>query len=145
MPCLNAFALGRQWLKVTAAVLLSATATAAITVVALLVSNLGSVPLGNWHSLAEVAALFGVLGAMLGTIMALDRSAERIPLPRWATAQLDAPVARALICAALSALAVAMVRSWQPSLFSPWWSAAGAGVGAALGWWGWRWARYIDF
>jgi uncharacterized BrkB/YihY/UPF0761 family membrane protein len=108
-------------------------------------SALGTVPFRNWDALIHVATLFAIFGAMLGTIMALDRSAGRIRLPRWAVVPFNAPIARTAICAALGAAAAWTVWTWHPRQFTPAWVAVGAVIGAVLGWWGWRWAKYIDF
>ncbi|XVJ70757.1 MAG: hypothetical protein HEQ39_14910 [Rhizobacter sp.] len=131
--------------KATIFIAASALLMSAAVVAAMFISALGSVPLGNWNALLHVAALFAVFGALLGVIMALDRSAEPIFLPMWLSAPFDAPATRTTICAALGAAAVLVVWSWHPHRFALTWLVPGAAVGGALGWWGWRWAKYVDF
>ena len=123
----------RKWLAVFA--------TAALFGVALVVAAffnwLGSGPWNEWKVLLHVGALFAVLGTMLGVVVALDS--------RSGMSQGNHQVARTVICSVLGAVAVLVVWTWHPANFSPNWALAGAGVGAVLGWSGWRWARYVDF
>jgi len=114
-------------------------------VVAIYASALGSVPANRWNALAQVASLFAIFGAVLGTIMALDRTATPTPLPRWLSIPFNAPVLRTVICSALGACAVAVVSSWQAEALALVWFITGAVAGAVLGWVGWRWAKYVDF
>jgi len=135
----------RRWLRAALVVLVFALGGALGSVVAMYATALGTVPASNWSALAQVATLFAIFGAMLGTIMALDRSATPTPLPRWLAVPFNAPMLRTTICSALGLAAVLVVSSWQAKALSGAWLAAGAIAGAALGWLGWRWARYVDF
>jgi hypothetical protein len=92
---------------------------------------------GQWKALLNVAVLFAVLGALYGTIAALDSKSD--------FAGVNHPRIRTAFCAFFGAAAVFVVWSWFPANFSAAWLVAGAAVGAVLGWYGWRWAKYVDF
>jgi len=91
----------------------------------------------EWKGLLNVAPLFGVLGALYGVIFALDSASG--------SSYGNFPILRTLLCAALGAAAVLVVCSWRSESVGRGWTLAGVGVGAVLGWFGWRWARYVDF
>jgi hypothetical protein len=132
-------------LRLVVVVAVFALGGALAAVVAMYATALGTVPANHWNALAQVASLFAIFGAVLGTIMALDGSATPTPLPRWLSVPFNAPVLRTVICSALGACAVAVASSWQAEAFALVWFITGAAVGAVLGWAGWRWAKYVDF
>jgi hypothetical protein len=121
--------------------LLSVLATAAffglVFVVAMLLNWIGSGPWNEWKALVHVAVLFSVLGTLYGVIVALDSTSGM-------SSANHRPV-RTLICAVLGAAAVFVIWSWHPTNFDKVWAALGAIIGALLGWFGWRWAKYLDF
>ena len=92
---------------------------------------------GHWKSFAHIAVLFAVLGALYGTVATLDEASE------FSVSNL--PRVRTAICAVLGASAVFVVWSWYPENFSLAWALGGATGGAVLGWYGWKWAKHVDF
>jgi hypothetical protein len=93
----------------------------------------------------QVTSLFAVLGATYGVVVALDRSADFPPRFRRIVRPVTAPVLRTAICAALGIGAVALVRSWLQPPFADPWLLVGAVAGGVFGWYGWRFAKYVDF
>jgi hypothetical protein len=128
-----------------AAILCFALLGALAFVIGVFVHSFGSIPVHNLGALVEVALLFAVLGAIFGTVLALDRSVDAPAFTGRFIRRFEAPVLRTFICAALGAAAVLLVRSWDGTSFPATWSIAGAVAGAVLGWYGWRWAKYVDF
>ena len=99
----------------------------------------GSLP-GNgfsWIDVFKLLAPLASLGALFGSVLALDARSEM--------AVAGMPRLRTLLGAAAGAAAVLAVWFLFPGKFSLAWLLAGAAAGAALGWYGWRWARYVDF
>ena len=110
---------------------------AAAFVLGVIVHSSGTVPVVRWNALLPLITLFAILGAMYGTIVALDRAAEA---PSWRfIRRFESPILRTIICAALGALAVFVVRTWGEG-FPEAWIFIGGAVGAVLGRYGWRWA-----
>jgi hypothetical protein len=127
-------ALGRRkWLGVLA----TASLFGVIFVFAMLLNWLGSGPWSEWRALIHVGVLFAVCGTLYGVVAALDATSGM--------SSTDHRPARTLICAVLGAVAVLVVWSWQPGSFSAAWAILGALAGATLGWFGWRWAKHVDF
>jgi hypothetical protein len=106
-------------------------------VIGLLLNSLGSVAWGNWIGILNLSLFFAALGAYYGTIVALDHRSE------MTTA--DHPVLRTALCGVLGAILVLLVQAWPPQSFNAPWPVAGAVVGGVLGWFGWSWAKHIDF
>jgi hypothetical protein len=123
----------KSWIAVIGTVLLFAVAF----VVGLLLNSLGSVAWGSWRGILNVSLFFAVLGAYYGTIVALDGRSEMT--------NADHPVLRTTLCGALGAILVLLVQAWPPQSFNALWPVAGAVVGGALGWFGWSWAKHVDF
>jgi len=125
-----------KWLVVLALVVFFGMAF----VVAAILSSLGSAPGSasvNWKAVGLLAAFFASLGALYGSVAALDsRSGMSVG---------NHPVWRMLLGAIFGAATVFIVWSWNPANFDNTWSLVGAAVGGVLGWFGWRWARYVDF
>ena len=90
-----------------------------------------------WAVSWRVLVLFALLGVFIGSITMLD---ERSP-----DAIGNYPIARALLCAVSLGAAVALVPMLSGAAYHPSWSVTAAVVGALLGWFGWRWARHVDF
>jgi len=125
-----------KWLGVLALVLV----WGVVFVFAAFLSALGSPPgTGslNWKSVGLLAAFFASLGALYGSIAVTDqRSGMAIGnYPYW----------RVLLGAGFGATTVFVVWSWNPNNFAVVWSAVGAVVGAILGWYGWKWAKHVNF
>jgi hypothetical protein len=99
-----------------------------------LLSLIGS---GPWGFVAHLAALIAIAGAIYGTVIALDG--------RSGSAVSNHSTARVALCAAFGTAATYVLWTWHPSSFSLWWIVAGAGAGAMLGWYGWRWAKHVNF
>lgn len=88
---------------------------------------------------------YGPLGALFGTIIALDSSAPRILAPSQWLLQVEAPLLRTVLCGLLGAAVVwnvSTVDSSSPTLLG---LTLGTAIGAVAGWFGWRWVQYIDF
>ena len=92
---------------------------------------------GRWIIFVKFGAVFGLLGAMYGAIYALDI--------RVASANIDRPFLRTLVCAGLGGLLVfyLQISSSLTGDIGP--VAIGAGVAGFLGWVGWGWAKHVDF
>jgi hypothetical protein len=106
-------------------------------VVAVALNGLADLPWGNWHAILGLGVIVSVLGAFYGTIVALDGESGM--------SQADRPILRAVLCGALAALVVVLVQVWPPRSFNVLGPATGFLVGAVLGWFGWSWAKYVDF
>ena len=133
----------RRVARVIATVVFCATFGATAFVAGVFIHAMGTIPADQFHNLIRVALLFSVVGALFGTNLALDGSAK-FPMPRYLK-RIEAPVSRTAICAGFGFLAVLILRSWTNPHF-PWaWTGIGALLGAALGWFGWRWAKHVDF
>lgn len=92
---------------------------------------------GTWGSIAHLTALLAIAGAIYGSVIALDG--------RSGVAVTNHSTARVALCAAFGAAAIYVLWAWHPSSFSSWWIIAGAVAGAMLGWYGWHWAKHVDF
>jgi hypothetical protein len=114
-------------------------------VVAMVASALGTVDSAYILVFTKLAVLFAVLGALYGAIIALDPSAPRVLAPWSWIQQVEAPAVRTVLCASLGTFAAWLVWTFSPSSFGLGWLAFGTLLGSALGWYGWRLARYIDF
>lgn len=99
--------------------------------------SLGSWSLGQWKAVVHVGLLFLVLGALYGSVAALD---SRSPVALG-----NHDYIRMMLCALFGAAVVLVIWSWQPANFNKLWALLGAAIGATLGWIGWRWAKYVDF
>ena len=93
----------------------------------------------------KLAALFALFGALYGAIIALDPTAPRVLAPWTWIQQVEARRVRTLVCGVLGTTAVWVASTFGPSGFSQAWLLLGTIAGAILGWYGWRWARYVDF
>jgi hypothetical protein len=118
---------------------------AALFVVGVFIHSLGTFPVDHWNALLPVTSLFAILGAIFGTIVAFDRTAQAPSLPWRFLRRFESPTLRTTICAALGALAVVVVRSLVEGAFPAAWLFVGGIAGAVLGWYGWRWAKFVDF
>lgn len=106
-------------------------------VVALALDGLTYLPWGNWHAVFNIALLFSVLGAYYGAVIGLDS--------RAGVSKLEHPVLRAALCGVLASTAVLLVQSWPPHTFNIAGPVTSFFIGAVLGWFGWSWAKFIDF
>lgn len=118
---------------------------AGVFVVALVVSALSETMFAPLLAFTEMGLLFAVLGALYGTVVALDRSAPAIVAPRHWIKPFHAPRLRAVICAALGTAAALVIWSMSSRSFGFPWVLLGGILGALFGWYGWRCAKYIDF
>jgi membrane-anchored protein YejM (alkaline phosphatase superfamily) len=105
--------------------------------VALVLNGLTYLPWGNWHAVFNISLLFLVLGAYYGAVLGLDS--------RAGVSKLEHPVLRAALCGVLASTAVLLVQSWPPHTFNIACPVTGFVIGAVLGWFGWSWAKFIDF
>lgn len=100
-----------------------------------------SSPLGDaadgFGIFVKLGTVFGLLGAIYGAIYALDI--------RFESAKSDRPILRTLICAGLGGLLVLSFQVHPPGTTNVTPVALGAGISGILGWFGWRWARHVDF
>jgi hypothetical protein len=135
----------RRTLRALATAAVFALLGAVLFVVGAFIHSLGTIALSHWQALSQVSALFAVFGAVFGTIVAFDRSADA-PALRWRfIRRFDSPVLRTLLCTLFGVLAVFVVQSLVSSAVPSAWFIVGGICGAILGWFGWRWARFIDF
>jgi uncharacterized membrane protein YfcA len=81
--------------------------------------------------------VFGAFGAGYGIIVALDGESGM--------SYGDHPALRTFLCAIVGAGVVLLIASWHSGAVAPEWAVLGAGVGAVGGFFGWSWARYVDF
>lgn len=95
--------------------------------------------------LGEIALLFLLLGAAYGTVIALDRSAPKVFATRSWLKPLHSPRWRALICSLLGTAAAGLIAHMALPVFDWPWVLLGTVSGLMFGWFGWRWARHIDF
>jgi len=114
-------------------------------VVGALVHSLGTIAVSHWQALFRVSMLFAVLGAIFGTVLAFDRSADA-PSIKWRLVRrVESPVMRTALCGIFGVLAVVIVQSLATADLPAAWFVVGGICGALLGWLGWRWAKYVDF
>jgi len=135
----------RRILRAMATAAAFAALGALLFVLGAFIHSLGTIAVSHWHALLQVSALFAVLGAIFGTIVAFDRSAQAPSLPWRFIRRFESPVLRTGLCAAFGVLAVVVVQSLLAARLPSAWLAVGGVCGAVLGWFGWRWARYVDF
>ena len=135
----------RRTLRAVVTAVLFAAAGALLFVAGAFIHSLGTIAISHWGAVAQVSALFAVFGAIFGTIMAFDRSADAPPLPWRFMRRFESPTLRTLLCAALGFVAVLVIQALVATPLPSAWLAIGAGCGAVLGWFGWRWARYVEF
>ena len=145
MALLRTAAHGRRLLRALLTVVVFVIFGALAFVFGTFVHSLGSVPLDNWNALLNVSAVFAILGAFFGSILAFDRRADAPAFARKLIRRFDAPILRTAICGALGSAVVVLVRSWNEDPFPFTWTLVGAAAGGILGWFGWRWAKYVDF
>jgi len=87
--------------------------------------------------LLRVVCLFALIGAYLAAIVVLDgRSDMDFP---------DRPLLRTVVCGVLAAIATLLIQTGPAQSFDTDWIALTGGIGAALGYLGWRWAKHVDF
>lgn len=135
----------RRLVRAATTAMLFAVLGSLVFVVGAFVHSLGTIAVAHWSALLQVSTLFAIAGAIFGTIVAFDRSADA-PSLRWRfLRRFESPVLRTFLCAVLGTLAVVVVQSLVATRLPAAWLAIGAISGAALGWFGWRWARYVDF
>jgi hypothetical protein len=92
---------------------------------------------GSWVIFVKFGAVFGLLGAMYGAIYALDIRVD--------SANIDRPILRTVVCAALGGLLVFYLQIPSPLTGDFGSVVIGTGVAGFLGWVGWRWAKHVDF
>ena len=91
---------------------------------------------GVWVIFMKFGAVSGLLGSIYGAIYAFD--------VRFNPANVDRPVLRTVVCAGLGGLLIFSLEIPSPTRsFEP--VALGAGIAGFLGWFGWRWARHVEF
>jgi hypothetical protein len=125
-----------KWLAVLAMLLLFAMAFVVMAFLYSLGSASGTGSI-SWKGLGLLVAFFASLGALYGSVAALDSTSGMSVGSH--------PILRTLMCAVFGATTVLAVGSGNPADFSNMWWLAGAFVGGVLGWLGWRWAKYVDF
>ena len=95
--------------------------------------------------IGETALLVWLLGAAYGTVIALDRSApEFIAVQSWLK-PFHSPRWRAVICSLLGTAVAGLIAHMVSPVFDWPWMLLGTVIGFMFGWFGWRWARHIDF
>jgi hypothetical protein len=96
-------------------------------------------------SLLYMGALFSVFGALYGTIAALDESSDFRIKVRPLIRTFELPKLRAGIGAGWGLLAVFLATHLADRTATTTSLVVGAAVGGVLGWFGWRWAKHVDF
>ncbi len=135
----------RRALRALLTAVLFAAAGALLFVAGAFIHSLGTIAVFHWGALLQVCLLFAIFGAIFGTIVAFDRSADAPSLPwRWIR-RVESPLVRTVLCASLGCLAVVVIQALGVTRLPLAWFGIGAASGAILGWYGWRWARYVDF
>ena len=86
----------------------------------------------DWSDLLHISSVFGVFGALYGNVAALDSSSG--------ISYGNHPLLRTIVSAILGGLLAFLINA-----FAPLGLLIGLGAGAVLGWFGWRWARYVTF
>lgn len=118
---------------------------ALLFIIGMLVHSLGTASFESWEIFRDLSIAFALLGAMYGTIVALDSTSDFAPSGgRWLRTS-NALLLRTVLCSALGTALVAFMQSWHSESLIVSWVLVGAVVGAVLGWLGWRWAKYVDF
>jgi hypothetical protein len=135
----------RRFLRALVTILCFALFGALAFIIGAFIHSLGSIAIGSLAAMFHVSIFFAILGAIFGTVLALDRSADVPPFLQRSLRRFEAPATRTVICAVLGGLATVVVRSWHPGIFPIAWLFVGTIAGAVLGWYGWRWAKYVDF
>lgn len=135
----------RRFIRASVTILAFALFGAFAFVIGAFIHSFGTIAVGSGRALLHTSVLFAILGAIFGTVLALDRSAEVPPFLQRNLRRFEAPVLRTVICAVFGWFAVLLVRSAHPDSLPSAWLWVGAITGALLGWLGWRWARYVDF
>lgn len=105
----------------------------AVTVIAGFIYDLGG-PSGNR---LKYFALLASLGGLLGTSIALDGRSD--------IAAMDSTPLRIGLSALFGAAAMLVVWSWLPDFPVATCLIIGAVIGAILGFFGWDWAKHVDF
>jgi hypothetical protein len=88
------------------------------------------------HRLLFVA-LLASLGGLFGSSLALDGRSD--------LAVTDAPLLRVAVSAVFGCCATLVAWRWLPGSSLPLWLSAGAIAGCILGWFGWGWAKHVNF
>ena len=118
---------------------------ALLFVIGMILHSLGSVSFENWTMFRDIAFAFALMGAMYGTIVALDSTSDFGRSHGSWLRRINAPLLRTILCGAIGAALVAFIQSWHSESLIWSWVLVGAVVGAVLGWLGWGWAKYVDF
>ncbi len=136
----------RRTVRIVVSIAVFSIVFATLFVLAMVIhSGIFSVPDRPWRAWLYAGTLFGILGALFGTILVLDRTADPVFKPRRFLRTFNRPVLRAGLCGAWGALAVIMAVKPFTVVLPIGSVFLGASVGAILGWFGWRWAKYVDF
>ena len=88
------------------------------------------------HRLLFVA-LLASLGGLFGSSLALDGRSD--------LAVVDAPMLRVMASAVFGCFAALVAWRWLPGSSLLLWLSAGVTVGCILGWFGWGWAKHVNF
>ena len=134
----------RALLRLALVIALTSFAFALFFFLAMLLYGLGMPEYGLLGFL-PAGALFSVAGALFGTIISLDDGTSGNAPLKPSIRKLGARRLRVALCALWGALAVVVADALfrQPVSVPP--ILIGSAVGATLGWFGWRWAKYVDF
>lgn len=107
-------------------------------VLAMLLHGFDYLPWHQAQQLLTLGLLFALLGAYYGNICAFDASAGFV--------KTDRPVTRCLVGGGLAGLMAALIaNSGMSSALDLQTYLLAISIGALFGWWGWGWARFIDF
>jgi hypothetical protein len=135
----------RRWLRAAITIAFFSALFGCVFVVAAIVSLLPDTLYAPLSVFNDAGLLFLVLGAAYGTIVALDRSAPKVIAMRKWLKPFHSPYLRAMVCSALGTAAAWVIWRMASHAFSVPWVLVGTVLGFLFGWFGWRWARYIDF
>ena len=118
---------------------------AAVFFVGMCIHSFGQWPDYSLAAMLHAGALFSVFGALYGTVVVLDRTSGLQLKSRVLIRTFHLPKLRVALGAIWGGLAVYLAQHLlgKPVPLPP--LILGATVGALLGWFGWRWARHVDF
>lgn len=136
----------RRAFRIGVSIAVFSIAFAAVFIIGMVVhASIFSAPDHPWSAWLYSGTLFGILGAIFGTIVVLDKTADPMFRTRKFLRTFDRPFLRAGLCGAWGALAV--IEALRPFTVVPPIGPVlvGSSVGATLGWFGWRWAKFVDF
>jgi uncharacterized membrane protein YozB (DUF420 family) len=135
----------RAALRLLASIAAFAIVFAVIFFIGMLLSTLTDIIDKPLSAILSAGALFSVFGALYGTIAVLDESSAFRGRFGSIVRTYHFPKVRAALGALWGIFAVLLATHLVDKSASMAALAIAASIGALLGWYGWRWAKYVDF